>query len=184
MASGNTVDTFIESSSKLLQAFPTTTTLSITYANSLKKSKAKKEESRKQEDTDSKKATNIVTFKCYEPNAGKCIKYSTYKVKELSRLLTFVGPRGVLVTRSTNKKRKLEDSEESSEKKAKPEKNLTTEYTAGLASIMSNVKFEEEVAAPKVATPQPEEAVPSASSTTATSTSASKKKNKKKKGKK
>ncbi|CAH2351574.1 signal recognition particle subunit Srp21p [[Candida] railenensis] len=183
MPSESTVDRFIESSSRLLSAYPTTTTLSITYANALKKSKTNKEGTKKEDDADSKKATNIVTFKCYEPNAGKCIKYSTYKVKELSRLLTFVGPRGVSVTKPINKKRKLEDSDENSDKKTKTEKTSSAEHAAGLASIMSNVKFEEETVA-KFSTPQPEEAASSAANSTATTTSASKKKNKKKKGKK
>lgn len=183
MPSESTIDRFIESSSELLLAYPTTTTLSITYANALKKSKTNKEGTKKQDESDSKKATNIVTFKCYEPNAGKCIKYSTYKVKELSRLLTFVGPRGVLVTKPINKKRKLEDGDENSDKKAKIEKATNTEHAAGLASIMSNVKFEEETI-PKISTPQPEDVASSATNSTATATSASKKKNKKKKGKK
>lgn len=180
MPSEKSVDYFIESSSKLLEAFPSTTTLSITYANTLKKSKPSKAEGK---EVDSKKATNQVTFKCYEPRSGKCVKYSTFKIKELSRLMTFIGPRGVLVTKP-NKKRKHEEVEE--EKEDSIVSSTVTEHKAGLASIMSNVKFDVEVAATPVAisTPQPEEKDAASTINTVTASSASKNKKKKKKGKK
>lgn len=172
MSGTNGVDSFIEYSSKLLLAYPSTT-LSITYANVEKNHK-----NAKQVDTESKRATNKVTFKCYEPHSGKCVKYSTTKVKEFSRLMTFVGPRGVLVSRPKRKSEVLdtETSEETSDKKTKTD--LVTENRAGLASIMSNVKFEEETIVSKVATPQPEEKDATPVNT------ASKNKKKKKKGKK
>lgn len=137
------MDVFIQTSSELLQAYPSTT-VSVTYANASKKTK--KLDKLEKPETDSRKATNLVKFKCFEPNLGKCIKYSTYKVKELSRLLTYLGPRGVSM------KRKNED-EESSEKRQK--------LNLGVASVMSNSKFEEPVAAaeeaPEIGTPVPEE---------------------------
>ncbi|QRG36533.1 hypothetical protein FDK38_000874 [Candidozyma auris] len=116
------MEKFIESSEQLLEAFPSAT-LSITYSNAAKKTK---------HNNSSKKAQNVVKFKCTEPKSGKCIQYSTYKAKELSRLLTFFGPRGV------SKKRKAEDegATDQAPKQAKSD-------VVGVASIMSNTKFEE-----------------------------------------
>lgn len=143
------MDVFIQSSLELLEAFPATT-VSITYANVAKKL-SKKEKS----------ALNVVRFKCYDPKLGKCLSYSTYKAKELSRLLTFMGPRGVSMKRKA-------DEEESETKKQKT--------SVGVASVMSNAKFEEPVEEEsKAATPAPEEN---------DSTSQPSKKKGKKKGKK
>lgn len=130
------VDSFIEDSSKLLEAYPSTTTLSVTYANSAKKKKKSDKSDDKSDDKkeDPKKATNSVTFKCYEPNSGKCIKLSTYKMKELSRLLTFVGPRGV----SVSSKRRVQDDESTPDSK----RQKVDVHKPGLASYMTNVKFD------------------------------------------
>lgn len=114
------MERFIESLSELLEAFPSAT-VSVTYSNSAKKTKKE----------DPKRAHNVVKFKCYEPHLGKCVKYSTYKLKELSRLLIFLGPRGV------SSLRKPEESEEPAAKRRK------TDIT-GVASLMSNTKFEEQ----------------------------------------
>lgn len=121
-----------------------------------------------------KLASNAVHFKLFEPKSGKCIKYNTYKIKELSRLLAFIGPRGVNVVTSTS---------------------TGQDHVDGLASIMSNVKYsneDENVAVSSTANvaansgiETPEEfshdTTPVPASKPAT---ASKKKNKKKKGKK
>lgn len=61
-----TLDHFISTSTEFIDAFPETTLL-ITY---------------------SKKR---VSFKLYSPATGKLIKYRTSKLKEVSRLLNFVG---------------------------------------------------------------------------------------------
>lgn len=181
MPSTSDIDSFINFSSKLLEAYPSTTTLSITYANALKKQSKKNKIEVK--DNDNKKATNLVTFKCYEPKSGKCIKYSTYKIKELSRLLTFTGPRGVSV--SSSKKRSTDDEHnDTTTKKAKIE--TVNEHTNGLASIMSNVKFDNEeslsTTISKVDTPPVEEKDTSAHNETPATSNKNKKK--KKKGKK
>ncbi|CCE72679.1 Piso0_000269 [Millerozyma farinosa CBS 7064] len=123
------IDAFIKHSVQLIEAYPSKTLLSITYANSLKKQKKRVEKVTKA-DTN-KKATNSVTFKCFEPESGKCIKYKTYKSKELSKLLTFVGPRGVSLTKKSETNSTENDGETS---------NF---HINGLSSIMSNVKFEE-----------------------------------------
>lgn len=175
MPTESTLDRFIETSSSLLLAYPTTATLSVTYANSAKKNKRVSVK-----DGELKRATNKVTFKCYEARSGKCTKYSTHKVKELSRLLMFAGPRGVLVTTATKTSGD------------RPAGNLqdtatATTHKAGLASIMSNVKFEEDnVAAPKAepSTTAEVESKGAAASATDAAASTPKNKKKKKKGKK
>lgn len=58
----------------------------------------------------------VVRVKVYDPKSGKCIKYHTSKAKELLRVLVFLGPMGI----STGGVRKV-----------------------GVASLMSNTKFEE-----------------------------------------
>lgn len=145
------MDTFIKSTSDLLEAFPAATVL-ITYSNVAKKLKTE----------DTKKASNVVRFKVYDSQLGNCIKYSTYKTKELSKLLTFLGPHGVSM------KRKIDD-DETSDKKQK--------LNVGAAGVMTNAKLEEtqpaEAVESNVGTPAPEEV---------TATTSSKKK--KKKGKK
>lgn len=188
MPSKSNIDSFIDFSSQLLEAYPSTTTLSITYANALKKQSKNKDKDGSKIDTSSdsnnKKATNSVTFKCYESNSGKCIKYSTYKIKELSRLLTFIGPRGVSV--SNTKKRPIENEQDKGNAK-KTKVETINEHTNGLASIMSNVKFDNEeslsTTISKVDTP-PAEEKEAVNANNEPATSSSKNKKKKKKGKK
>ncbi|EGV61930.1 hypothetical protein PSN45_000626 [Yamadazyma tenuis] len=110
----STLDTFISSTAKLLAAYPTTARVSITYANEHKKLERRTKNSKKPSE---KSASNYVSFKVFEPSSGKVIKYKTYKVKELSKLITFLGPRGV----TSNDAQKV----------------------PGLSSIMSNKKFDE-----------------------------------------
>ncbi|SGZ48251.1 CIC11C00000002804 [Sungouiella intermedia] len=145
------METFIQSTSDLLEAFPGATVL-ITYSNVSKKTKSE----------DAKRASNVLKFKVYDSHLGKCIKYSTHKSKELSRLLTFLGPHGVSMKRK-------HDGGDVSEKKQK--------LGVGAASVMSNVKVEEtehETVESNAATPAPEEG------STATSSKKKKKKGKKK----
>lgn len=182
--SRHSIDSFIDSASKLLEAYPSTSTLTLTYANAHKKnSRHKKAEEDGNKNGNDKKAHNLVTFKCYEPHCGKCIKYTTFKSKELSRLMTFIGPRGVTTTRK--KKRLSEDPENNSSKK--PKTAVENSVTNGLASIMSNAKFDtEEQHLQKLETKTKsnieEEPVPATVSNQPSSSSKNKKK--KKKGKK
>ncbi|KAK6197481.1 signal recognition particle 9 kDa protein-domain-containing protein [Scheffersomyces amazonensis] len=161
MPTVKSIDTFIELSSDLLAAYPNTTLLSITYSNESKKSKKDKVAG-----SVSKKnvATNRVNIKLYEPHAGKVLKFKTFKSKELSRLLSFVGPRGV---------------------------NIGETHVEGLSSVMSGVPYQqiegdEEV---KEGTPAVTEEVGefeserSPAPTTAKTTKSGKGKNKKKKKK-
>ncbi|ODV79108.1 uncharacterized protein CANTADRAFT_21875 [Suhomyces tanzawaensis NRRL Y-17324] len=151
------LDTFIESASALLAAYPSSTTLSVTYTNVHKK----QQQGKVSKDSKSNKATHSVSTKLFEPSSGKCIKYTTYKIKELSRILTFIGPKGVNVITQT----KTNEGEEE------------TVHKVGLASIMSNTKFED-VPEEEPVKEEVKEKAP------VVEPSASKKKSKKKKGKK
>lgn len=115
------MEKFIESLAELFEAFPSTT-VTVTYSD---KSKSKKA-------SGVKAPVHVVKFKCTEPQLGKSIQYSTRKAKELSRLLTYFGPRGV----SAKRKADTDTAEEPTKKQPKTE-------IVGVASVMSNSKFEE-----------------------------------------
>ncbi|CAN3372127.1 hypothetical protein DIURU_000432 [Diutina rugosa] len=135
------MDAFIESSTKLLAAYPSTT-VSITYSNQHKKNPNKV----------AKPASNKVSVKLYVPEAGKIVKYSTFKSKELSKILALLGPFGVAMA-STNPQ-------------------------IGLAGIMANVAMVEATPEPEPAVVEPS-AKPAAADTPVVESK--KKKNKKKK---
>lgn len=126
------MESFIESAEQLLAAFPSSTVL-ITYSNVGKKFPKGRPDHAPQ---------NMVSFKVCHAHLGKNIRYSTYRTKEVSRLLTFLGPRGV------SKKRKLDAD--------------APEVVVGAAAIMANVKLEDEAetAAAAAATPVAEPAAP------------------------
>lgn len=135
------MDAFIELLTQLLAAYPLTT-VSITYCNQRKKEPHKV----------AKPALNKVTVKLYVPEAGKIVKYLTFKLKELSKILALLGPYGVAMA-STNPQ-------------------------IGLAGIMANVSVVE--ATPEPETPVMEAlAKPAAADTPVVELK--KKKNKKKK---
>lgn len=149
------MESFIESAASLFEAYPGAT-VTITYAN-----KNKGSESRAVDDL--KRASNVVKFKVYDAASTKCLLYSTYKSKELSRLLTYLGPRGV------SRKRDSEGGESAAKK---------PKIVVGVASVMSNTKYEEPEA-PQAAVEEKERtATPAVDETPQVS------KKKKKKGKK
>lgn len=118
------LDSFIDSTSKLLAAYPTTAKVSITYSNEHKLAQ------KKGKSLPEKSASNCVSVKVFEPSLGKCIKYKTYKIKEFSKLLTFLGPRGVSVGEGGN-----------------------TNKVTGAGSIMSNKKFDDTIEIPATTPP-------------------------------
>lgn len=101
------IDVFIRQAGDFLAANPSTT-LSITYSNHHKRAASGKV-------SKPSAASNVVSVKLFEPSTGSCIKFRTYKSKELSKLLNFIGPNGVNIV-STNSQ------------------------AVGLASIMTNTK--------------------------------------------
>lgn len=112
------MESFILSTAELLEAFPSAT-VSITYANVTKKNK----------NPEKNGTTHTAKFKVFEAHTGKCIQYKTSRSKELSRLLTYLGPRGVLAVKRTH------EDEETGNKKPK--------LVVGASSVMANTKFEE-----------------------------------------
>lgn len=112
------MESFILSTAELLEAFPGAT-VSITYSNVAKKNNK----------PDSKGVSHTVKFKVFEAHTGKCIQYKTSRTKELSRLLTYLGPRGVLSVKRAH------EEEETEHKKPK--------LMVGVSSVMANTKFEE-----------------------------------------
>lgn len=135
------MDAFIELLTKLLAAYPLTT-VSITYSNQHKKNPNKV----------AKPALNKVSVKLYVPEAGKIVKYLTFKLKELSKILALLGPFGVAMA--------------------------LTNPQIGLAGIMANVAMVEATPEPEPAVVEPL-AKPAAANTPVVELK--KKKNKKKK---
>lgn len=106
------MDSFIDLAAKFLEAYPLST-LSITYSNVAKKAQGK---------------AGKVRFKFYDSALTKCVKYSTTKLKEVSKILTYLGPRGVSSAATDG---------------------LEPKQTVGAASVMANHKVKEvEVEAP------------------------------------
>lgn len=105
------LDKFIDNTTDFLAAFPATT-LSITYKNKGKSGKSNKIT----KPTNDSTTESVVSIKLYEPKLGKCVKYSTSKLKELNRILNFIGPKGI---------------------------HMGDTHQVGLASIMSNTKFDD-----------------------------------------
>ncbi|KAH3899727.1 uncharacterized protein SCODWIG_02473 [Saccharomycodes ludwigii] len=104
------VDTYIKSTSNLLEANPSQTLLTIKYniVNHHKKSKENKGE------TSDKNTVNIkfntsVTFQTKNPELGLFHDYTTNKVKEVSRVLSALGPKGVTMNVNNNKVLKKKD---------------------------------------------------------------------------
>ncbi|OVF04692.1 putative signal recognition particle subunit [Clavispora lusitaniae] len=110
------MENFISATADLFEAFPGAT-VSITYSNVGKKNTEPKQSA----------ASHIAKFKVFDAHTGKCIRYKTSKSKEVSRILTYLGPRGV-----SGLKRQHEGEHEENKKQR-----------VGVSSIMANSKFEE-----------------------------------------
>lgn len=179
MPTEKSADKFIEFASKLIESNPLVT-LSTTYSNESKK--INKKRAKKNLGSDGKepfglKNTATITFKCFEPRSGQCIKFKTYKAKELSRILAFIGPRGVSVT--TKRPSETHSDDKQASKKAKLD---TQQMVPGLTSLMSNVAYKEE----EVPTPSTNQVADAASpipEVTQSEPTSAKSKNKKKKKK-
>ncbi|ODQ81346.1 hypothetical protein BABINDRAFT_160705, partial [Babjeviella inositovora NRRL Y-12698] len=95
MPNVTSLDIFIERSCRLMDARPAST-VSITYGSQAKKAKTAPAPT----DKVSKKATSFVAVKTYDPTSGVCYRIKLSKAKELSRVLTLLGPRGVQLTKN------------------------------------------------------------------------------------
>ncbi|VEU20233.1 DEKNAAC101078 [Brettanomyces naardenensis] len=120
-------DTYIEKSVQLLKANPRDTSVGVTYTHSK-----------------TEKKRPIVRFKTYNDKGGICLTFRTYKMKEFSRILNALGPRGSAITKHKEKKDELVTGESVKGESVKVEevKELTESIQLeGFTSVMSNVEF-------------------------------------------
>ncbi|QLQ78128.1 hypothetical protein HG537_0A03750 [Torulaspora globosa] len=109
------IDTFITNSVELFEVNPSQTTLSISYKW---KSKSGKKP--------------VVSFKTHNSHLSSCYKFRTNKSKDVSRLLSALGPRGVTITRGKIEKRVLKGNDKSRD-------------VVGLSTLMVNTEVKEHV---------------------------------------
>lgn len=145
-------DVFIERSLHLLEVNPSSTRISITYGSESKKQSKKKSSKVTKPEVENR---SFVSFKTFDPISGQLHKLKTFKTKELSKLLTALGPHGVVISKPT-----IKDSKE----------QVTIK---GFSTILANTEVKEDI--------EPEVEKPKAADQPAAGTSS--KKNKKKKGK-
>lgn len=108
MTSLKPLDTFISNSIQLLEANPSQTLVSLSYVNKNKSTK--------------------VIFKTHNPHLGLHYRFKTKRLKDVSRFLSSLGPRGVNITTG------------------KIEKNTTktkNKDTVGMACLMVNTNVKQ-----------------------------------------
>lgn len=114
----STLDTFIEISTGLLEVTPEKTRVSIRYHTKPKKGIKKQAVN---------PVHSYISFRIYNPNSGICYVYKTNKSKDVSRILSAVGPMGVQFTRV----KRVDNKEEK-----------FIENGRGFASLMANTEYE------------------------------------------
>lgn len=158
------LDTFIQRSASILEARPDTTRLSLTYKHQVRKVDPTREATPEaEEDDDAAAAQPILYAKTFDPVSGVCFRIKITRAKQLSRLLSALGPRGVEITKvtkkkRTNKKAKLDESEDVKMEDAAAPATVAAGSTVvvrekGFALTMSNTEYVE-----KEETPAPEAA--------------------------
>lgn len=153
-------DVFIERSLHLLEINPNSTRISITYGSESKKqAKAKQNKITK---SDTSENRSFVSFKTYDPISGQLHKLKTFKTKELSKLLTALGPHGVSVFKPVEKNQDGDNKTQGQQVSVR-----------GFSSVLVNAEVKEGVT-PEVQKPK---------SSDQSGTAGGSKKNKKKKGK-
>lgn len=152
--SAKPIDTFITNSVQLFEANPSQTIFSIAY-------KCKHEGAARKP---------VVSFKTHNPHLSSHYKFKTNKSKDVSRLLSALGPRGVSITRGKVEKRASKSAMKKLDKKSR--KKAQVKDVVGLGTLMVNTDVKEYVPVVETASGQGE------------ATSAKKKKQTKNKGKK
>lgn len=162
------LDTYVERSVSLLEASPSDTLVSVTYhtkpsSNNKKKQQLEQQQQQQQqlEKEELKPSYSFISFKTYNPHSGTCYKFKTSKAKDLSRILSALGPRGVQFTKTKSIKKnhtKVQDGQDSKVTKSttidkkdseneKVKQALEEKYIVhgkGFASLMSNTEFQSE----------------------------------------
>lgn len=124
------IDTFITNSVKLFEVNPSQTTFSISY-----KCDAKNEQSQKKK--------TLVSFKTHNAHLSTNYKFNTDKNKDVSRLLSALGPKGVTVTLGKIEKQVKKPAVNKVSKKKKSKKNLSVKDVVGLSTLMVNTDVKE-----------------------------------------
>ncbi|GMM36302.1 signal recognition particle subunit [Saccharomycopsis crataegensis] len=174
------LDTYIDRSTSLLDVAASDTLVSMTYHN-----KSSKKTISSSSDASS---YTCVRFKTYNPRSGTCYSFKTSKAKDLSRILSALGPRGVQFTKTKKVSKEPIKLDDHAKTKILEEKYIVN--GKGFASLMSNTEFKGEEEEVKVVPEKPEaqndnsqQEAKTAGNANAESSS-KKKKSKKKKGKK
>lgn len=92
-------------------------------------------------------AESFVSFKVYDPLSGSLYKLTTRRAKELSRVLSALGPHGVQVVKKLPKRVKDTVSDDDGDvpvNDVQPEETVTLQ-TRGFSSVLANSEIEEEV---------------------------------------
>ncbi|QLL30562.1 hypothetical protein HG536_0A03800 [Torulaspora globosa] len=121
------IDTFITNSVQLFEVNPSQTILSISY-------KWKPQSSKKKP---------VVSFKTHNAHLSSCYKFKTNKSKDVSRLLSALGPRGVTITRGKIEKRVCKPASRENGKKSK--KEAKSRDVVGLSTLIVNTEVKEHV---------------------------------------
>lgn len=124
------LDTFITNSISLLEANPSQTLVSISYGSEAKK--------RKLGEKDSSRALSqhksLVSFRTHNTHLGISYKFKTNKSKDVSRLLSALGPRGVQISKGKIEKKKTNKKDPSDSKD-----------TVGMSTLLVNTSVKEHV---------------------------------------
>lgn len=150
------LDTFIQRSASILDARPDTSRVSLTYKHVVKKTDGsadpKKTASNEDEDEDSATAQAVLYAKTFDPVSGVCFRIKLTRTKQLNRLLSALGPRGVEITKvtksrkRTQKKAKLDEDTKMEDVAAAPAAPADAQVVVrekGISLIMTNTEYVE-----------------------------------------
>lgn len=124
------LDTFIINSISLLEANPSQTLVSISYGSEAKKRKLGEKDSSRV----LSQHKSLVSFKTHNTHLGISYKFKTNKSKDVSRLLSALGPRGVQISKGKIEKKKT------SKKDASDSKD-----TVGMSTLLVNTDVKEHI---------------------------------------
>ncbi|KAH3688336.1 hypothetical protein WICPIJ_000674 [Wickerhamomyces pijperi] len=125
------LDTFLHRSHDLIQLNPSNIRISITYGSQSKKTQQKRQSSKVEKPAIEGDNKSFIAVKVYNDHTGELYKYQTGKVKDLSKLMTALGPYGVQVEQRQDS---VQDKDNESEKLS----------LRGFGSVLANVDYKEE----------------------------------------
>ncbi|AGO10431.1 AaceriABL025Cp [[Ashbya] aceris (nom. inval.)] len=117
----NHLDSFIKDSLQLLSANPSQTLVSFKYRGGIEGDR-----------------TAVVRFRTHNSHLGLHYKFKTYKQKDVSRVLSAMGPRGVNVASVAVERRKRKQA---------------SRDTVGMAALLVNTEVKQHVPEPAAAAP-------------------------------